>query len=165
MKIKKAYEAIVAVLEANLEATVESVLPEVLALAAAKTSTGGGSKASTFHRDEDGNVVAIFCYYHKLWMDPRVAEFGKKATSATGLNNMCKDGVSKWTKQNSTAKKAEGALLAQVAAGEIAVEDIPAEQARIAEEAGAIIPREDGYGFETLEECLQDSAERGIEQE
>lgn len=159
-KIKKAYGAIVALLEANLALTVEQILPEVIALASAKSAGGGGGKGSTFHRDEDGVVVAIFCYYHKAWMDPRVVEFGAKATSATGLNNMCKEGVSKWTKQNSAAKKAESELLGKVQTGEIAVTDIAAEQAKIAEAAGTVTPREDGYGFETLEECLADSAAR-----
>lgn len=160
-KIKKAYEAIVEVLQANLTVTVEEVLPQVLELASAKTGSGGG-KASTFHRDEDGNVVAIFCYAHKQWMDPRVVEFGSKAGSPTGFNNMCKDGVNKWTAAQRKRKAAESELLTRVAAGEVAPEDIAAEQARIAEEAGAIAPREDGYGFETLEECLHDSAERGL---
>jgi hypothetical protein len=160
-KIKKAYEAIVEVLQANLSATVEEVLPQVLELASAKTGSGGG-KATTFHRNEAGEVVAIFCYAHKLWMDPRVAEFGAKAGSATGFNNMCKDGVNKWTSAQRKKKAAEGELLARVADGEVAPADIAAEQARIADEAGTIEPREDNYGFETLEECLADSEERGL---
>ena len=157
--IKKAYTAIVELLQTNQDAQVSDILEDVIALAAAKTGSGGG-KATKFHRNEEGEVVAVQCYYHKLWMDPRVVEFGKKATSPTGLNNMCKDGVSKWTKQQREAKAAEAALLDQVSSGELAVEDIANAQAEIAEQAGRIEPREDGYGFETLEECLEDSAER-----
>jgi len=161
--IKKAYLAIVTVLttavEADENATIASVLDEVTALAAAKTGSGGG-KATAFHRDENGEVVAIKCYYHKLWMDPRVVEFGKKATSPTGMNNMCKEGVSNWTKQQRDVKTQEAELLGRVTSGDLAVEDIPAEQERIAEEAKLVSPREDGYGFETLEECLEDSAAR-----
>lgn len=161
--IKKAYLAIVTVLttavEADENATIASVLDEVTALAAAKTGSGGG-KATAFHRDENGEVVAIKCYYHKLWMDPRVVEFGKKATSPTGMNNMCKEGVSNWTKQQREVKTQEAELLGRVTSGDLAVEDIPAEQERIAEEAKLVNPREDGYGFETLEECLEDSAAR-----
>ena len=163
--IKKAYQAILSVLttavEADENATIASVLDEVTTLAAAKTGSGGG-KATAFHRDENGEVVAIKCYYHKLWMDPRVVEFGKKATSPTGMNNMCKDGVSKWTKQQRDVKAQEAELLGRVTSGDLAVEDIPAEQERIAEEAKAILPREDEYGFETLEECLKDSAARDV---
>lgn len=161
--IKKAYTAIISVLSAAIEAdenaTIASVIDEVTALAAAKTGAGGG-KATAFHRNEEGEVVAIKCYYHKLWMDPRVVDFGLKATSPTGLNNMCKDGVSKWTKQQRDVKAQEADLLGRVTSGDLAVEDIPAEQERIAEEAKSITPREDEYGFETLEECLEDSAAR-----
>ena len=161
--IKKAYQAIITVLSAAIEAdenaTIASVMAEVTELASAKTGAGGG-KATAFHRDEEGEVVAIKCYYHKLWMDPRVVEFGKKATSPTGMNNMCKDGVSKWTKQQRDVKAQEAELLGRVTSGELAVEDIPAEQERIAEEAKVITPREDEYGFETLEECLADSEAR-----
>lgn len=159
--IKKAYAAIVELLEANQDAQVSDILPSVIELAAAKTGAGGG-KATAFHRNEEGEVVAIKCYYHKLWMDPRVVEFGKKATSPTGMNNMCKDGVSKWTKQQRESKAAEAELLTRVAAGELAVEDIAGEQERIAEEAARIEAREDGYGFETLEECLADSEAREL---
>lgn len=157
--IKKAYVDIVELLQSNEDARVGDILPQVITLAAAKTGAGGG-KATAFHRDEHGEVVAIKCYYHKLWMDPRVVEFGKKATSPTGLNNMCKDGVSKWTKQQREVKAGEASLLARVSDGSLAVEDIASEQERIAEEARRIEPREDGYGFETLEECLEDSATR-----
>lgn len=157
--IKKAYVAIVELLQENKDALVSEVLDQVIALSAAKTGAGGG-KATAFHRNEEGEVVAIKCYYHKLWMDPAVVEFGKKATSPTGLNNMCKDGVSKWTKQQREAKAAEAELLNLVASGELAVEDIAGEQERIAELTQRIEPREDGYGFETLEECLEDSANR-----
>lgn len=160
--IKKAYVAIVEVLQANLDAKVEDVLPQVIELAQAKTGSGGG-KATTFHKNEAGEVVAIKCYAHDLWMDPRVAEFGAKTSSPTGLNNMCKDGVNKWTTAQRKKKNAESDLLTRVAAGELAPEDIAAEQERIAEEANTIEPREDGYGFETLEECLADSQERGLE--
>ena len=157
--IKKAFVDIVELLQANEDARVGDILPSVIELTQAKTGAGGG-KASTFHRNEQGDVVAIKCYYHGLWMDPRVADFGKKATSPTGLNNLCKDGMSKWTKQQREAKATEAELLTRVAEGELAPEDIPAEQERIKEEAKRVEPREDVYGFETLEECLADSAER-----
>lgn len=151
--IKKAYVDIIALLQANLSMAVSDILPDVIELASAKTGAGGG-KATTYHKNEDGEVVGILCYYHKLWMDPSKVEFGAKTGSATGLNPMCKDGVSKWTKQKNDAKKASAALLDLVAAGDLAVEDIAAEQVKITEAAGAIVPREDGYGFETLEELL-----------
>lgn len=159
--IKKAYAAIAELLQANVDAVVGDILPEALALMTAKTG-GGGSHATTFHRDAEGNVVAIRCYYHGLWMDPRVVEFGGKATSATGFNSMCKDGVSKWTKQQRDLKKGRDELLEKVAAGEIEPTAIAEEMVNLEEAAKVVIPREDGYGFETLEECLEDSATRGL---
>lgn len=162
VKIKKAFTGIVELLEANTDALVSDVLDQVRELAAAKTGAGGG-KASTFHRDENtGEVVAIKCYYHGLWMDPRVAEFGAKKTSASGFNSMCKDGQSKWSKQQAQLKKADQEILQAVASGEMDPANIADAQAEAKEAAKAVIPREDGYGFATLEECLADSAERGL---
>lgn len=163
--IKKAFlpivEALRAAMEADPKVKVASVLGDIEALASAKSGAGGG-KATTFHRDEAGNVVAIKCYYHGLWMDPRVAEFGEKKSSASGFNSMSKDGMSKWTKQNAAAKKAKEELLLKVQSGEIAADRIADELATIDAERSAVIAREDGYGFATLEECLQDSQNRGL---
>jgi len=163
--IKKAFlpivEALRAAMEADPKVKVASVLGDIEALASAKSGAGGG-KATTFHRDEAGNVVAVKCYYHGLWMDPRVAEFGEKKSSASGFNSMSKDGMSKWTKQNAAAKKAKEELLLKVQSGEIAADQIADQLAAIDAERSAVIAREDGYGFATLEECLQDSQNRGL---
>lgn len=163
--IKKAFlpivEALRAAMEADPKVKVASILGDIEALASAKSGAGGG-KATTFHRDEAGNVVAVKCYYHSLWMDPRVAEFGEKKSSASGFNSMSKDGMSKWTKQNAAAKKAKEELLLKVQSGEIAADQIADQLAAIDAERSAVIAREDGYGFATLEECLQDSQNRGL---
>jgi len=152
--IKKAFQPIVTLLEDNSDAIAPELLAQVKELASAKVG-GGGGKATTFHRDPDtGEVIAVKCYYHKLWMDPQVAEFGAKKGSASGFNSMCKDGVSKWTKQKAAAQKAEAAILDQVASGELAPSDIEARREEIAAEAAQIIPREDGYGYEKLEDLL-----------
>ena len=155
MTIKKAYQDIVTLLEDNNDAIVSDILPQVIQLASAKTGGGGGGRATTFHKDEEGNIVAIKCYYHNLWMDPEVAEFGKKTGSATGLNSMCKDGVSKWTKQQRQTKKAKEQLLQDLAAGEITADELPQALEEIEAASNEIIPRDDAYGFETLEELLE----------
>src|SRR5690606_41882083 len=64
-------------------------------------------------------TAAVRCYYHGKWMDPSIVDFGAKANSASGLNSMCKDGMSKWTKQQRVAKSAKEALLTAVASGEV----------------------------------------------
>lgn len=158
-QIKKAYQAIVSLLEANPDAKVNTLLDQVRELASAKSS--GGGAASTFHKDGD-NVTAIRCYYHGLWMNPEIAEFGKKTGSASGYNPMCKDGLSKWNRQQSQFKKAKEQLLARVAAGEVQAADIANELALFEQARDQVIPREDSYGFATLEECLADNAARGI---
>lgn len=160
--IKKAFMPIVELLQANQDTTVADILPQIVELTAAKTGAGGG-KASTFHRNDAGDVIAVKCYYHGLWMHVAAVEFGEKKSSASGLNSMSKDGTSKWTKQNAGAKKAKEALLTRVAEGEITANDLPSELKRIEEERAAIIPMEGEYvGFETLEECLTDAEERGL---
>lgn len=160
-QIKKAYQQIVNLLEANPDVKVKTLLDQVRELASAKSAGGGAS--TTFHVDEaTSQVTAIRCYYHGLWMNPQIAEFGKKAGSASGFNPMSKDGLSKWNKQQSTYKKAKEQLLAQVATGEVQAADIEAHLAAFEQAREQVIPREDGYGFATLEECLADNAARGL---
>tara|TARA_R110000824_G_C15233132_1_gene679128 strand:- start:41060 stop:41554 length:495 start_codon:yes stop_codon:yes gene_type:complete len=159
--IKKAFVEIVETLQANANELVGDILPQIVALASAKTG-GGGGKATTFHKNEDGVIVAIRCYYHGLWMSPEVAEFGKKASSATGFNSMCKDGVSKWTKQERTAKAAKEQLLQDVMSEELASTDLADAMANVEAERELRVAREDAYGFDSLEACLEDNVARGI---
>lgn len=150
--IKKAYQAIVDLLEANLNSKVKTILPAVIELATAKT---GGKATTTFIKDADGKVIAVFCYYHKRWELVAAVEFGKKATSATGLSNMCKEGTSAWTKQQATAKKANAKLLVDVGAGDVAPGDIAKVQADIEAARGVVVVREDKHGFETEEAAIE----------
>lgn len=161
MSVKKAFVELVNFLEENADKKVKSVMSDVVAMCSARS--GGGSLGTSFHKNADGEVVAVKCYYHKLWMDPREVEFGAKANSATGFNTMCKDGVSKWTKQQRDAKKAREQLLTDVAAGEVQASDLPAALTAIDEAAKTIIPREDGYGFADLNACLAHSGEAQVE--
>lgn len=164
MNIKKAYKEIVELLESNVDATVSEVLPQILELCAPKKGGGsGGGGSSKFHRNEAGEVVAIFDYYFKAWMDPRVAEFGKKASSATGYNSMSKEGVSNWTKQQSVAKKANDEMVTKLLAEELDIFEAQALKTEIEEAKAEVKEHSEGYGFATLEECLEDSLERGLD--
>lgn len=149
MAIKKQYKDIVAILEANKDKKVSSVLEQILAIASASTTRA----ESTYLKDVNNQVVAIFDYYFKRWM-PLVGnlavDFGKKENTQTGLNTMCKVGVSLWTKQQSQAKKDGQALLSRVANGEVKPEDITVEQAKIEDARKVIAPTE--LGFATQEE-------------
>jgi len=162
--IKKAYQEIVSFLEANRDASVNDVIDNVIELASAK-SGGGGGKATAFHKGEDGTVLAVRCFYHKTWISPLVVEFGSKASSSTGLNSMCKEGVSKWTKQQRAYAQGKDALLNEIASGERDADSLAEALEELEEARKAIAPldREDGYvGFETLDECLADLEARGL---
>lgn len=150
--IKKAYVEIVALLEANSNKKVSSVMPQILELVTKSKNSGGSETGKTFARDDEGNVVAIFCYYHKQWELVANVPYGKKASTASGLNTMCKEGVSAWTKQNREASKAKEELLAKVSIGEVKPEDIAEAQAEIDEQRKVIVAN--GQGFDTLEEAL-----------
>jgi hypothetical protein len=148
MTVKKQYESIVELLEANKHKKVSTIMPEILELVSGKTNK------HTFHKDEEGNVIAIFCYYHKCWELVSEVEYGKKASSAHGLNNMCKEGVSLWTKQQRRAKVAKEELLAKVASGEVEPSALPVELQAIEDERIKIVEQDTRVGFATLDEAL-----------
>ena len=154
MAIKKAYQEIVALLEANENKKIKTLLPQIIALCEAKN--GGGSEiGKTFLKDEDGEVLAIYCYYFKKWMPLCDVEFGAKKSTATGFNTMCKEGVSNWTKQQRVATKAKEGLLEQLTSGDLEAVDLPAAQEAIEEARKAIVASsEDQFHFETADEVL-----------
>ena len=61
--VKKAYVEIIELLEANANKKVSTVLPEILELCKSK----GSAVANTIAKDDEGEVYAIYCYYHKKW--------------------------------------------------------------------------------------------------
>jgi hypothetical protein len=153
MQVKKQFEEIYALLEANKNKKVSTLLPELAELMSKKSA--GGTNGSTFHKIDD-EVVAVYCYYHKKWELISKTEYGKKASNqATGLNTMCKEGVSAWTKQQRMKKLAEQELLTKVSKGEILPEDIASEQEAILKESKLIVPRSDEHGFDLLADALE----------
>ena len=87
MTIKKAYIELFELLEANQDVSVAEIMPQVLELVQAK------SNSKTYHKDDEGNVVAIYCYYHKCWERVDEVEYGAKSSTTHGFNTMCKEGV------------------------------------------------------------------------
>lgn len=152
MAIKKAFQDVVALLEENPNKKVKDILPEILTMCSAKS--GGGAGGATVRKDKDGNVTHIFCYYHKMWEpvnkdgsgDDKHCAYGAKATSATGLSSMCKEGTSAWTKQQAASKKASPKLLADVAAGDVKPDQLTKLMAKIEKARTAVVPRKDGIG-------------------
>jgi len=148
MAIKKAFQPLVELLQENQDKKVKNIIDDVLALCETKSRAGG---ATTVHRDDEGNVVAIFDYYFKLWMPLSHIEFGAKASSGTGYNSMCKEGVSNWTRQRSAAKKAESALLDQAISGDVQPDELKELKAEIEAARDEVVAHSTGIGFETIE--------------
>lgn len=119
--IKKDYLELVSFLETNKNKKVETILVAVREMCSSKNET-------TFRKDEEGNITHIFCYYHKVWEDVAVVEYGKKASNkATGLNTMCKVGLNAWSKQQRVAQKEKNELLTKMAKGEVTQEEFNLE--------------------------------------
>lgn len=113
MTIKKSYIEIVEFLQANANKKVSTLMAEILLLAESKKAS------KTFIEDKEGNVLAIYCYYHKQWEILANVAYGSKANSSTGFNTMCKIGTAMWTKKQRDAKTAKSDLLDDVACGNV----------------------------------------------
>ena len=148
MSIKKQYQDIIELLEANKNKKVATMLPQLEAM------MSGKSNAKTFYKDENDKVIAIYCYYHKCWELVEEVEYGNKASTATGLNTMCKDGVSLWSKQQRLAKKAKEELLTKVASGEVLPSDIEDANEAIEADRNVIVPQDDRVAYVTLEDAI-----------
>jgi len=120
MSTKKVFIELVEYLESHKD----SKIGDILTSEAFKDIITAKKNTTTVLKDENDNVIAIFCYYHKQWELLKDVEYGTKVSSATGFNTMCKIGVNKWTKQHNDAKKAKAELLDQVASGEIKPQDV-----------------------------------------
>jgi len=155
-QVKKPFLPLIALMEANLEVAVSSIMEKVYELAGPKARGATGASASkVVIRDTDGNVVAIRCYYFKRFMPligELTVEFGSKANSATKLNSMCKEGVGCWTSQQRASKTAMSDLLLQVEKGEVKPKDIAAAREAIVAAKDNIVDTE--LGFATREECI-----------
>lgn len=161
MAIKKAYQPIIDLLEANKDVKVSKILDQVIELTSAKAARTEGS---TFLKDAKGNTVAIFDYYFKRWMPlvgDKAVEFGAKQKTATGFNTACKEGLSQWTKQQREAKNASAQLLKDVAAGTVKPSDIASVQAQIEETRKSIVPTE--LGFADVDALAKYLKKNGVE--
>lgn len=152
MKIKKQYQEIFDILNENKNRKVSTILPQLTELMQAANSNGSET-GRTFAKDEDGNVYAVYCYYHKKWEPVAHYAYGTKKSTASGLNTMCKEGVSQWTKQQREFKKREGEILDHLEAqtmdiGEIQRARTEAQQAKV-EVHGS---KNEAPCFDTLEE-------------
>ena len=125
----------------NANRKVSSISEDLLAMLAKLSVPKSSGAGKNFIKDSEGNVIAVFCYYHKVWELVEHVPYGKKASNAsTGLNTMCKEGTSNWTKQQKTFKKGESELLTKLSVGEVDVSDLPALKQELEDAKTAIIP-------------------------
>ena len=146
--VKKQYVDLVEFLEANQSKKVSTIMDDIYKMV---LST---KRNETVLFDEDNNPIAIFCYYHKQWELLNHVEYGKKASTASGYNTLCKIGASHWSKQQRDAKQAKEEILERVSSGELAPEDIQKALADIEAERTSINAENMPQGYETSEEAM-----------
>lgn len=113
-------------IEVNGDKKVKSIRDELMLIVSELMSSKG--KESVVRRDENGEVVEIFCYFHKVWEDVKVIEYGNKKGSSTGLNTMCKEGVRCWTRLQKLIKEVDEALIDELYKGSLSVADLKVEK-------------------------------------
>lgn len=154
MTIKKAYIEIMALLEASKGKKLTVKLMDELRAMCESKNNSGSDTGSTLIRNDENEVIAIYCYYFKQWLPLCDVEFGAKNNTASGYNTMCKSGVSLWSKQQREAKKSNEQLLDLVAKGEIQPEDIDRHKTLI-EEIRKNIAECKEVCFDTSEQVLE----------
>lgn len=147
--IKKQFQPLVEFLLANQNKSVKTILDQVLEM----TQTKSTQMAS--YSDENGQVIAIKCYYFKRWMLLDEVEFGTKKHSTTGYNTMCKIGANQWSKQQRDAQKAKDDLLSQVSTGTIPYGELTDRTAQIEVDRQKIDLSLCPKSYDTLEEALE----------
>lgn len=160
--IKKDYQAVMSLFAQAIEVmkankVKKSVIEEATAfyneatfLTASKKSNGSGSSSTAYFDPTTKELVAVFCYYHKRWELVNNIEYGKKAGTKTGLNTMCKEGTSAWTKNNRKLQKAKDELTQKLLRGELSHDEFKTQYDNISFD---IEPHSDeDHSFATLDE-------------
>ena len=104
MNTKKSFQEVVAFLQQNSDKKVGDIIEDVLLMTISK-------KIAETSRTNEKGQLEVYCWYHKEWENTTLIEYGKKASTETGLNTFCKVGVNQWTKQQSDSKKEKAQLL------------------------------------------------------
>ena len=138
----------------NSKKKVSSISEDLLAMVAKLSIPKSSGAGRNFVKDAEGNVIAVFCYYHKVWELVEHIPYGKKASNAsTGLNTMCKEGTSNWTKQQKAYKAGESELLTKLSIGEVDVSELPTLKQQLEDAKTAIVPNS------MTEYCFEDMAD------
>ena len=148
MTIKKVFAPIFDVLNANPNAIVADIMPQLTELAKSATPTGTSAV-----RNEAGDVVGAKCNYFGKFFT--IDNFGKKAGTPSGYNSYTKVGASLYSKQNSAFRAGKEQLLEDVVSGEVPAADIQLKLNELQEAKNFVaeIP-EDMQAFNSSEELL-----------
>lgn len=157
MTIKKDYKDIMSLFAQSIalgkEQERQALYNQALELVSSKKSNGSGSASTAYFDPVTRELVAVYCYYHKQWELVSHVEYGKKSGTKTGLNTMCKEGTSAWTKQYRKSQKLKDELAQKLLRDEI-TKDEYAEQYEAINNP-AIEPHSDEeHSFATLDDLL-----------
>lgn len=141
---------------ALVELTNKKLTPKVLAtlteqFLATKNSNGSGSRTTAYY-DDNRDLVAVYCYYHKKWELVDHIAYGNKKGTKTGLNTMCKEGVSMWTKNNRGNAKAKDALLHKFTEGDITEAEFKDYLNDLKAPTAPEVHSDEEHSFDTLEQ-------------
>ena len=163
MSIRKQFVPLMEFLEGNRGQKVSDLLPQITQICSAKSNRSGEKVALFIGEGEKRKPVAILCWAFKRWMPlvgDNAVEFGSKANTATGLNTMCKEGTSWWTKNNREKKEAEADILKQVKAETLKPNQIDAAEAAVTKKFS--VRPESKLGFATKDEVIAYLGKNGI---
>lgn len=144
----------------------ESIIEKVNALA---TTAMRSSTADISAYDADGNLVAIYCSYHKMWepvtavfttedengneIEEEVDLFGKAKTS-NGYTRICKEGSKTMNTKARELRKAKDDITSNWLKGEIDEDEAKQALLELDEQDTSHEPRADGLGYATKEEAI-----------
>ena len=161
--IKKDFQAIMALFQQSVALVDEharnDLYNQALSLVSSKKSNGSGSSTTAYFDPVTRDLIAVYCYYHKTWELVANIEYGKKSGTKTGLNTMCKEGTSAWTKAYRKSQKDKDALAQKLLRDEVTKDEYAEQYEAITNPA--IEPHSDEeHSFATLDDLLAYLAEQ-----
>lgn len=117
MEVKKHYQELVDFLQANELKQVKTILDTVYSMTEKK-------RESIARYNDAGEVVEIFCYYHKQWENLSSIEYGIKKGSSTGYNTQCRLGQRAYAKIHRASAEVDKEAIALLISGELRQEEL-----------------------------------------
>jgi len=135
------------------------------------TVSRGATAADVVIKDDEGNVLFIFCSYHKLWepltgtiaaLDEEGNETGEmidadnfgKAKTAYGYTRTCKEGAKSQNGGARELRKQKDDITKNWLAGELDEDEAKAALSELEALDSSVTAREDGIGFASKEDAV-----------